>query len=95
MLQPSKTNKLIKYTAYIIVILSALIGLFFIVSSDLEFIYRLGIGFIIFMNGAFGALFLFAISEALSRFQEIEYNTERTYKRLERNDIDQRKKASS
>lgn len=94
MLQPTLSNRLLKYTAYAIVILSVLVALFAVSSiDDLEFAWRLIIGFAIFTSGAFSALFLFAISEALNRLQEIEYNTERTYQRIEQYHKEQEHKA--
>lgn len=38
------------------------------------------VALLVVVGGSFNALLLFAISEALSRLQMIEYNSERTYK---------------
>lgn len=72
MLQPSKTNNFIQIFAWIIMFstyLGAVVTAAF--SEGNPFIDAL----IIIIYGTFTAVFLFAISEVLTRLQKIEYNT--------------------
>ena len=85
MLKPSVTNQTIKVVAYITLGLALIVSLLtntYLKFTDLNSIRWL-ISFLIFASGAWSSLFLFAISEGLSRLQEMEYNTERTYKSVE------------
>lgn len=86
MLKPSRTNQVIKAIASITVIASLIIAMFTISAYQYTELHSIRwlIGIVIFATGAFNSLFLFAISEALSRLQEVEYNTERTYSEIER-----------
>lgn len=97
MLKPSLTNQIIKIVAYVTVGLSLVIAL--VTNSTLKYTeldsLRWIIALIVFISGTFNALFLFAISEALSRLQEMEYNTERAYKSVEHYERQWKEKASS
>ena len=96
MLTKSATNTFIKYFAYGVMGLTVIIFLFigFSYPDDYGDLHPLRwlFAFIFLIAGTFNAALLFAISEALSRLQEIEYNTERTYKSIER---EWKEKASS
>lgn len=88
LLKPSNTNKAIKAFGYITIGLSVIIALVigftlkqydlsgYEEPHDLRWLFAL----VVLIGGAFNALLLFAISEALGRLQMIEYNSERTYK---------------
>ena len=97
MLKPSITNQVIKVVAYVTVGLSVIVALLtttYLEYTDLDSMRWL-ISFLVFASGGFSSLFLFAISEGLSRLQEIEYNSERTYKSVERSIYKPKQKASS